>query len=333
VHLGMAGREAMPRFLAMGVTSVRDMGGDPAVLRWRDSIAAGAMIGPRVRSAGLIVENARWLTAVIGMMKAQGRTSMVPELERRLGVATAEDAERAIDSLVRLGADFVKVRNAPPPPAAFALLAAARARGLAVVGHAPPFAQLAVTSDSGFRGLEHPVLQVANEGLVEAFSRMDSAGRHALLQRMARNGTAWTPTLVSGRARLLPDSLKRRMVDDTSGSIDVAFRALPPPMRTAWRNELDNGMRDPDTRTDWGAIHRATLPLVREALAAGVPILAGTDMPVIPLVPGYALHDEMAQLVRDAGLTPFQALRAATVTPAEFMGLGAELGQVRPGMR
>jgi imidazolonepropionase-like amidohydrolase len=64
----------------------------------------------------------------------------------------------------------------------------------------------------------------------------------------------------------------------------------------------------------------------------GVPIMAGTDTPVLPLVPGYSLHDELALLVRDAGLTPREALRAATATPAAFMGMGASLGQLSPGM-
>ena len=64
----------------------------------------------------------------------------------------------------------------------------------------------------------------------------------------------------------------------------------------------------------------------------GVPIMAGTDTPVLPLVPGYSLHDELALLVRDAGLTPREALRAATATPAAYMGLGASLGQLLPGM-
>ena len=332
VHLGIAGRSAIPLLLATGVTSVRDMGGDPVVLRWRDSITAGTMVGPRIKAAGLIVENARWRTAVMAYMKAQGTTTMLPELERRLGVATAADAERAIDSLVRLGADFVKVRTAPPPAAFFALAAAARRHGLGIAGHAPPFAQLASASDSGFRSLEHPVLDAGGRGLVEAFMRLDGGVRAALLQRLARNATAWTPTFVTGNERLLSDSARRRLVNDSIGVSDVAYRDLPAPMRAAWRVELERGLRDPDTLTDWRAIHAASLKLAREALDAGVPIMAGTDTPVLPLVPGYSLHDELALLVRDAGLTPREALRAATATPAAYMGLGASLGQLLPGM-
>jgi hypothetical protein len=51
----------------------------------------------------------------------------------------------------------------------------------------------------------------------------------------------------------------------------------------------------------------------------GVPLLAGTDNPVIPgLVPGQSINVELRTLT-DSGLTPFQALLAATRTPGEFI--------------
>lgn len=331
VHLGIAGRTAIPLYLATGVTGVRDMGGDPVVLRWRDSIATGSMTGPRIMAAGLIVENERWRRAVVAMMRSQGRTSMLPELERRLGITTPADAERAIDSLVRLGADFVKIRNYPAPATYAALAAAARRHGLTVAGHAPPFAQLGTVSDSGLRSLEHPVLDVSNAGLVEAFSRLDPVARRALLERLAHNGTSWTPTFVTGASRLMSDSLKGRLIEDSLGVLGEAFRALPAEMRASWRIELTNGFRDPDTRTDWGTIHRASLALAREMLDAGVPLLAGTDMPVLPLVPGYSLHDELALMVSDAGLTPLEALRSATVHAATALGREAKAGRITAG--
>ncbi|MFI9508501.1 amidohydrolase family protein [Nocardia sp. NPDC052566] len=78
-------------------------------------------------------------------------------------------------------------------------------------------------------------------------------------------------------------------------------------------------------RANIAAIHRA-----------GVPILAGTDsnstpgVPVMP-PPGESLHDELALLV-DAGLSPVEALRAATVLPAEHFGL-TDRGVIEPGRR
>ncbi len=75
---------------------------------------------------------------------------------------------------------------------------------------------------------------------------------------------------------------------------------------------------------------------VRALHEAGAPLLAGTDANSIPgvrahLPHGSSLHDELALLV-ECGLTPVQALRAATRAPARAFGL-ADRGRVKPGLR
>jgi imidazolonepropionase-like amidohydrolase len=65
----------------------------------------------------------------------------------------------------------------------------------------------------------------------------------------------------------------------------------------------------------------------------GVTILAGTDVAVIGVYPGASLHDELGLLVRDAGMTPLEALRAATSAAARLMGMSDRIGTVAPGMR
>ena len=62
----------------------------------------------------------------------------------------------------------------------------------------------------------------------------------------------------------------------------------------------------------------------------GVPIMAGTDTGDPYTFPGYDLHRELQLLVK-AGLTPLQALRAATVVPAEFLNADQSLGTVGQG--
>ena len=63
---------------------------------------------------------------------------------------------------------------------------------------------------------------------------------------------------------------------------------------------------------------------------AGVPFGAGTDTPIGFAAPGYSLHSELELLVR-AGLSPLEALEAATINPAEFFGLDAEMGTIETG--
>jgi imidazolonepropionase-like amidohydrolase len=63
---------------------------------------------------------------------------------------------------------------------------------------------------------------------------------------------------------------------------------------------------------------------------AGVEILAGSDMGADLLIPGFSLQDELVLLVK-AGLTPMEALQAATRNPARFLGLLDSLGTIERG--
>ena len=63
---------------------------------------------------------------------------------------------------------------------------------------------------------------------------------------------------------------------------------------------------------------------------SGVALMAGTDVGLPFLLPGFSLHDELALLV-EAGLTPLEALQAATRNPAQAVGLGDELGTIEVG--
>jgi Amidohydrolase family len=65
---------------------------------------------------------------------------------------------------------------------------------------------------------------------------------------------------------------------------------------------------------------------------AGVRLLAGTDAAVDYCLPGFGIHDELALLVQ-AGLSPGEALRAATLNPAEFLGREKEFGSIAVGKR
>jgi imidazolonepropionase-like amidohydrolase len=74
---------------------------------------------------------------------------------------------------------------------------------------------------------------------------------------------------------------------------------------------------------------QASLRIVGKMSTAGVPILAGTDTTAPFVFPGSSLHEELALLVR-AGLTPMQALEAATKLPAEFLGKQQTQGTIEP---
>jgi imidazolonepropionase-like amidohydrolase len=106
---------------------------------------------------------------------------------------------------------------------------------------------------------------------------------------------------------------------------------VPRTLRDEWKTQFSMRAVDPDTSTDWGAIERSSLGVVREVADAGVMILAGSDLSVPPLVPGFALLKELEMFVREAGLTPREALAAATINPATTLRLSDKIGRVAPG--
>ena len=65
---------------------------------------------------------------------------------------------------------------------------------------------------------------------------------------------------------------------------------------------------------------------------AGARLLVGTDTPHPFVMPGFSIHEELANFVA-AGLSPYEALKAATADAADFMGVPGEFGTIKPGAR
>lgn len=147
--------------------------------------------------------------------------------------------------------------------------------------------------------------------------RSSDRGIDLIAARLHEAGTTVQTTLVAYDAIGGPG---RRLL-----ASDPAIDFLQPAVRTRWRR-----LRSAAPRlryTDFmkkltGALHRA-----------GVPLVAGTDAMGYPLVtPGASLHRELELLVA-SGLSPYEALRTATVESARFLRRPAEFGRIAPGLR
>ncbi len=334
-HLGSMGRSALAQLVANGVTGARDMGNAFETVRgWRDSIAAGTLLGPRIEMTGPIVENARWLSVVSRMILQQGDTEGARKLGDRIPVATEDDAVRAADRVADLGVAMLKVRTTPPRAAFFALLREARRRGLRVVGHPPSNdVTLIEASDSGQASFEHQILAPQGNGWVSVLDAMTPDGRAALVQRLLANHTALTPTIIAGVGfRRIPDSTALALIDDSLGIRDPRRLCISRDVAADWRHGIE-GKAIEGAQPDWDALARQAAAHIRALDSAGVLILAGSDMGTPLVYPGYSIHEEMERLVREGGLTPARALRAATLNPAQFFGLERELGSVAAGYR
>ncbi len=298
--------------LANGVTGVRDMGSHPYALakQWRDSIAAGTMIGPRMRVAGPIVENPRWLANVRRWEEEAGKST--EWMQGRFGPSTVEAARSFVDSVVALGADHIKVRNWPAAEVSEALVARARERGIPVVAHGSrPFPATGISS------LEHMIFPPL---------QLPESGRDSLFRRWGAEGVAFVPTLVASFSRLHPIDSVLRWIDPAR---TPKLRYAPRSVREGWRQELEIGAKN-ERPFDWKGDYQVRLRDLREMRRAGVRILAGSDFGGPLTVPGFDLHEELAKLVDEVGMTPIEALRAATLAPAQFLGIDS-LGTVASG--
>jgi imidazolonepropionase-like amidohydrolase len=99
-------------------------------------------------------------------------------------------------------------------------------------------------------------------------------------------------------------------------------------MRERWGLRIAN--RNESEYVNAKKVFKKEVEIVGAMQRAGVPLLAGTDTGNPFCFPGFSLHEELALMVI-GGLTPVEALRAATLNPAKFLGLDKTLGTIEPG--
>jgi imidazolonepropionase-like amidohydrolase len=287
-----------PLLLAHGVTGTRDMHGKflDSLLLWRQEIASGARIGPRMVVTG-------------GFLGNYGADEgWVSHME----VPTPERARAVVDSLKAAGADFIKIRQRIKRDVYFAIAAHTRRIGIPLVGHLSDSVTAAESSDSGQRTIEHDLL--CHPPDVEEPGETSDAGCAALAAHLRRNGTWVTPTAIP--------------------YLNI-FRGRLPDRAPFWPDSVLARVRQrspDDVARDSTRFLRTILPRLAMLRRAGMPLLAGTDAaPLFPMnAPGFSLHEELA-LFQQAGFSPLEALQTATLNPARYLGATDSLGTIEVG--
>jgi imidazolonepropionase-like amidohydrolase len=291
----------LPRFVAYGVTSVRDMGGNEAGWRaGRDFMADSPDWAPRLYAAGMILDGPRPVQAEVS-----------------IAVADAAEARAAVDQLADEGADFIKVYTLLPREAFLAAADEARKRGLRIVGHLPASVSVDEAIAAGMSDIEHMVAETGGY-----CPRDNEAACGPIFVRLAAARIAQTPTL---RVR----QVRATLADPLGWASDPDLALMPAVVRRDWLAELAG--RDP-AKVELNARRKADFAhedwMATGLIRAGAPILVGTDSGTSFVYPGRSLHEEL-MLLCQAGLTPLQAIAAATGQAADFMG--ANSGYVLPG--
>jgi imidazolonepropionase-like amidohydrolase len=304
----------LPLFVANGVTGVRDMGGElSTLLQWREQISAGKIVGPRLVVSGPMLDG----------YKADGKSTNFPST---VVVMTPAQAVAAVDSLKSQHADFIKVQSLIPHDAYLAAAAEAHKQGLPFVGHVPEKVRLAEAVNAGQKSVEHLMgifegcsteedRFIAGKGNNKLLLDTQDPRRCGQLIKLVAEHHVWqVPTFAWTRQGAFLDKF------------DWQHQPLDKYVPAHWKNVTWRRFNDdmmPGVVADPVALRQRnldeSLKMMGAMHRAGVPFLAGTDTaPGIYVMPGFSLHDELANFV-EAGFTTMEALQTATSNPASFL--------------
>jgi imidazolonepropionase-like amidohydrolase len=304
-HFHADGPDAYRASLALGVTTVIDMFAQLSAGMARLSVDQLPQRGPDEADSimGLLI------TAPGGHgTEYPGVTSLT--------ASTPQECEKAVDAAVAAGSRYIKLiydagETVLPQliptldrQVLAACIQAAHARNRLAVVHALPGQRAREAVEAGADGLAHCITDTMPEA--------------DLVRRMAERKVFLIPTLAvafsvahQGHVELLKnDPLLAPYL--TPSSLQLMAVQFPP--------EFGAGLR-PDV------MRQST----RMMLEAGVPVLAGSDAGNPGVAAGATFHYELEMLV-SAGLTPVQALAAATALPARAFQL-EDRGRIAPGLR
>lgn len=330
-------------FLAYGVTSVRDTGGELKVVKeWRTKALADPNNAPRVLIAGPLLD---------GLPNVYDGSSLSrPPLS--VGLADSVEVADYVQSLVDEEVDLVKAYEMLSPDQLIAIVKIAEENGLKVTGHIPLSMDAITAANAGMSSFEHlrnlefsfaansdELLAERREMLargkseqggvlrssiheaqrMNAIANSDSVQTYNVLKALKQNDTWQVPTL-----SIMTAITKRHFLTDDWKAVS---KKLPQPVSENWQEgakvfEDRPVNEDRQVYTDW------MLSTTQKMNEHGINLMAGTDCPIFYLIPGHSLHNELVLLV-EAGLTPQEALATATIQPAKYFGIDGELGLVK----
>ncbi len=315
---------SLKRYIVYGVTTVRDAHNDAdSIFAMSEAADLGSGLSPRIYAAGAMID---------------GVPATYPNATE---VTDTRSARQAVDRLSVAGAHLIKAYTRITPELLEAITDEARTFRMPVAAHlgltdAVTAGKLGVASIEHLSGVPEaagqpdPLFAAHHDGFFTgwtAFERswetLDSVTLTQVANQLAETRTTIVPTLVL-------HEVFSRLDDPTTGD-NPDLLAVPQNQRDAW-NVPEMVGRAGWTAADFAAF-RGGRPkqdlFVRAFLQAGGRVVTGTDAANQMLTPGASEHAELELLVH-AGLTPSQALRAATSDAAALLGADS-LGVLQPG--
>jgi len=322
-----ANEEFLKLFIANGITTVRDAGGDltPAVLEWRNSMAKGELIGPDILTSGPKIDgpNSTWAGS--------------------LEVSDEKDINNALDSLERIPVDFVKLYDSRISGENFLnTLKETEKRDLITSGHMPFTVTLDETITAGIDAVEHLYYIMkgcaANEveitaqvvrkeiGFWDAMpllmdSYTDSEAQNTFA-KLKTNNVYVVPTLHIGQTL--------SYLDETDHQNDAYLSYMDEGIVQTYQGRIRGALNASEAQNkDRKALQQFFGELAKSLHDSGVGLLAGSDSGAFNsyTYPGISLHKELEQMVA-IGMSPLEALKTSAYNGSKFLKKDTETGTI-----
>lgn len=321
-------KELLKLFIANGVTTVRDAGGDltTSVMQWKEDIAANKLIGPTIYTSGPKIDgpNATWAGS--------------------LEVENEEDIKTAIDSLQKIPVDFIKLYDSRISKDAYLnAIKEAERRNMITSGHMPFTVELSDAIDAGIDGVEHlyyvmkgcsseetAVTGQLLKGEIGFWQAMpilqntyDDAVAKSTFNKLRSNNVVVIPTLHIGHTL--------SYLDEEDHTNDEYLKYMSPGIQKTYEGRIKGALSaSPEASRNRKKLDSFFGNLAYNLSKNDVTILAGSDSGAFNsyTYPGISIHKEMEALA-NAGLSPLEVLLTSAYNGAVFLKKDGDQGAIK----
>ncbi|QYK05850.1 amidohydrolase family protein [Shewanella zhangzhouensis] len=305
MHVHVHDRKYLAMYLAYGVTSVRNMRGNVAHLRWKQELNAGQWLGSNLFTSSPVLD---------GPLHAHALQKVV---------TSAEAARQLVKQYKSEGYDLIKAYGYLEPDIYTAIVDEAFRLNFPVAKHGPQaILGLDLISNAGLQSLEH--VEDIFQGPLNY--SLDEAKMVGWVRELRYLKPRITPTLATFH-HLTELSIRKQDYVET-----IPLNTLNPLYRLLHQQlEVKRWLQASPELANWNKQEEAfLLKIVNELNKQGIELLLGSDAGTLFLTPGESTHLEIALLLK-AGVPPLKVLQAGTINAARALGVEHEFGSITAG--
>ncbi len=334
-------------FLAHGITSVRDTGGKVDFVKlWKDKAVADPLNAPRVMMAGPLLDGAPNVY--------DGSDATHPELS--VGLNSVDAVTEQIDVLLGKNVDLLKAYEMLTPQQFEKIMELGQKNNLKVTGHIPLSMDAISASNLGMNSIEH--MRNLEISCASNAAELWTERKEMLKNKNNLSGGELRSSIHTAQREIAVKNYNAERADEvlavfkkndtwqiptqalnTMGSRKYyqradwqeSYKLIPNTIKSIWQKATEQLMtaETPASKVAWNEWNSM---MVKKIHDTGIPIMAGTDTPIALLTPGLSLHEELAVLVEDVGMSTEDALKTATINPAKYFNLEDSLGSIKESM-